>query len=70
MKQVIKDFLAAGLASFAMWFAVVYCATEPGIKGWIYFALFLVVYFSVIAIFVNRRKKTQRAMMRKVVWNR
>lgn len=70
MKQVIKELIAAGIATFAMFYAVVYCATEPGIKGWIYFALFLVVFSYLAATISGRREKVQRAKMRKVVWNR
>lgn len=70
MKQVIKELIAAGIATFAMFYAVVYCATEPGIKGWIYFALFLVVFSYLAATFSGRREKVRRAKMRKVVWNR
>lgn len=69
MKQKISEFIAAGVFTFAMVYSVVYCATESGIKGWIYFALFLIAFSSAAAILESRRNKAQRAKTRKIVWN-
>ena len=73
MKKAIKEFIVAGIASFTMFYAVIYFGwVLEGTKSWIGFAIFLAIWLYVfVAVPSYRREKAQRAaMIRKVVWNR